>query len=103
MTLVPGRAATASQTFERWGAGFDLEIAAQVLDVWRLWVRGEFMFGQNLDRGLFISDPVVQGFDGRGYGAVGSIESLLWQVGLIGVRYDFYEPNPDSTARFKAR
>ncbi|MEY4508659.1 MAG: hypothetical protein RLZZ450_781 [Pseudomonadota bacterium] len=99
VTLVPGRSATASQTFERWGMGVDLEVAAQVLDVWRLWVRGEFMFGQNLDRGLFVSDPAVQGFDGRGYGAVGSIESLLYQVGLLGVRYDFYEPNPDSTSR----
>ena len=99
VTLVPGRSATASQTFERWGVGADLEVSAQVLDVWRLWVRGEFMFGSNLDRGLFISDPVAQGFDGRGYGAVGSIESLLWQVGLLGFRYDFYEPNPDATSR----
>jgi len=99
VTLVPGRSATASQTFERWGVGVDLELSAQVLDVWRLWVRGEFMFGQNLDRGLFISDPITQGFDGRGYGAVAGVESLLWQVGLLGFRYDFYEPNPDSTAR----
>ncbi|MDB4991558.1 MAG: phosphate-selective porin [Myxococcaceae bacterium] len=96
--LQPGRAATASRTFDRWGTGVDLELSAQVVDAWQTWLRGEFMFGSNLDRGLYISDPTVTGFDGRGYGAVAAFENLLWQTGLIGLRHDFYSPNPDATS-----
>ncbi|MDB4976417.1 MAG: phosphate-selective porin [Myxococcaceae bacterium] len=96
--LLPGRSAIASRTFDRWATGVDAELSAQVLDVWKLWVRGEFMFGSNIDRGQFISDPVSTGFNGRGYGAVAAVESLLWQTGLLGVRYDFYDPNPDATS-----
>ena len=98
VTLTAGRAATASRTYDRWGTGVDAELSAQVVKAWKLWLRGEFMFGSNLDRGLFISDPTLTGFNGRGYGAVASFESLLWQTGLIGLRYDFYDPNPDATS-----
>ena len=94
--LQAGRAATASRTFDRWATGLDAELSAQVLAAWKLWLRGEFIFGNNLDRGLFISDPNLTGFNGRGYGAVGAIESLIFQTGLLGLRYDFYDPNPDA-------
>jgi hypothetical protein len=99
VTLIPGRAATASRTFERWGTGVDLELSANVADVWRFWLRGEFLFGQNLDRNLFISDPILLGYNQRSYGAVGSFDNIIYQVGLLGFRYDFYQPDPDSTAR----
>jgi hypothetical protein len=99
ITLLPGRGAVSSQTFERWATGVDAELSGNVADVWRFWLRGEFMFGQNLDRGLFISDPVALGYNQRGYGAVGSLDNIIAQVGLLGFRYDFYQPNPDTTAR----
>ncbi|HEY6881066.1 MAG TPA: hypothetical protein VI299_23735, partial [Polyangiales bacterium] len=99
INLVPGQSAVKSQTYNRWGTGVDLELSGNVQDVWRFWLRGEFMFGENLDRGLFLSDPVALGYNARGYGAVGSLDNMFWQTALLGFRYDFYQPNPDTTAR----
>ncbi len=97
--LVPGQAGVASQTFSRWGTGADLELRGHARQIWSFALRGEFLFGQNLDRGLFISDPVTQGFNGRSYGALGAFENLFWRTFMLDARYDFYEPNPDATSR----
>jgi hypothetical protein len=95
ITLGQATAATPSQTFKRWGAGADAEVTVSVAPELQFWLRGEFMFGSNLDRGLFIADPVTGGFDQRSWGAVGSFEALIYQLGWIGVRYDTYQPNQD--------
>jgi hypothetical protein len=103
LTLLPGHAAVPSRTFERWGAGVDAQINGNVSSYWNFTVRGEFMFGQNLDRGFFIADPIALGYDNRAYGGVASFDNLIYQVGLLGFRYDMYNPNPDGTASVGTR
>lgn len=91
---VPGRAAQASQTFERWAFGGDFA-AVHDSPYGRFALEGEVTIAQNLDRGLLISDPVAAGID---------LRQLSWFAaaryhapgGLLGgVRYDYYNPHGD--------
>ena len=49
----------------------------------------------NMDRGLFVADPVATGFDVRelGYYAAFVQDVLAW--GFVGFRVDVYNPNAD--------
>jgi len=99
---VPAEAATASQTFPHWAVGGDIEVAYRS-PVGRTKVYGEVILAQNLDRGMFIADP-VQPNQALGYqagtnvrelgGYVGIVQEVM-DYGLIGFRYDYYNPNAD--------
>ncbi len=51
-----------------------------------------------MDRGLFISDPVAYGFDLRGLGVIAGVSATLFDRAVVGARFDWYNPNVDSTA-----
>jgi hypothetical protein len=97
--LVPGRAATPSQTFGHWATGADFQLSARPLRAWRFSLQGEVYFGQNMDRGFAIADPVSTGFDVREFGAVLSYTQELFDWVLMGARLEYYNPNADSVAR----
>jgi hypothetical protein len=63
----------------------------------RLELRGEVMRGNNLDRGLFIADPISTGHDLRETGYYVGVSQELTRWGLIGIRYDKYDPDSDAT------
>jgi hypothetical protein len=92
--VLPARAAVPSVTFEHWAVGADLELGLTT-ELGRTDVFGEVVMASNLDRALFVADPVVNGADVRelsGYVAV--VQSILdWAV--VGFRYDYYDPNAD--------
>jgi len=92
---VPGADATPSSNFDRWAVGGDLRASVQsLLGVTKVY--GEFTIAQNLDRGLYIADPVVTGVDQRELGYYIGIVQDVTPWGVVGLRYDHYDPNFDA-------
>jgi hypothetical protein len=91
---VPGAAATPSQNFSRWAVGVDVELRFKTWIGWSM-IYGEATIAQNLDRGLFVADPVATGIDVRHLGAYAAVVQEITPYGLLGFRFDYYDPNAD--------
>ncbi len=92
--LVPvnGQTATPSQNFNRWAVGADLRTNFKtLLGVTKIY--GEFVLAQNLDRGLYVANPVTTGLDQRELGFYVAAVQEVTRWAVIGLRYDFYDPN----------
>jgi hypothetical protein len=89
------KAATPSQNFDRWAVNIDLRAQVQwwpgVLKVY-----GEFTVGQNMDRGLFVADPVLTNIDQRELGYYFGVTQEILRYGVVGFRFDYYDPNSDA-------
>ncbi len=89
---VPGEAATPSSLFDHWAVGADLRLH------YRWWpgvlkLYGEVVLAQNLDRGLYVADPVTTGLEQREFGwYVGALQEVF-RYGMVGLRYEYYDPN----------
>ncbi len=96
LVAVPATAAVASSTFDRWAVGVDVAATLQsALGVTKLALEGAL--GDNIDRGLFVADPVLAGRDQRGVtGLVALTHDLPWWV-YVGVRASLYRPDLDLT------
>jgi HAMP domain-containing protein len=99
---VPAEAATPSATFPHWAVGADLEVGYKS-PIGKTKLYGELILAQNLDRGMFIADP-AQPNQSLGFQAGVNVRELGWYVGiiqeiteygLVGFRYDYYNPNAD--------
>jgi hypothetical protein len=101
--VIPGSAATASETFPRFALGADarLELRLPVLGV--LGVRFELARAQNLDRGVEPADPVGSGYDFREFGYYLGVTQELTRWVLVGARYDRYNPDQDASERIATR
>jgi hypothetical protein len=91
---VPAMAATPSQTFPRWAVGADLEVRFRTAIGWSM-IYGEVSVATNLDRGLFIADPISTGYDLRELGGYAAFVQEILRYGLVGFRFDYYDPNAD--------
>ena len=91
---VPGKAAVPSQNFDRWALGADLgiELASPLGDT-RLFA--ELSAGSNMDRNVFIADPITAGFDQREFGYYVAIIQEFKSGPIAGFRFDSYNPNSD--------
>jgi hypothetical protein len=104
---VGGSAGLPSVNFKRWLVGADLgyELTSSI---GRTSLFGELSVGSDMDRGLFIADPVTLGHTERelgyyvalyqefGHGSRGGYDLGSVTLGPIaGVRYDLYNPNSD--------
>lgn len=94
LVAVAGRAALPSQTFDHWAMGADLHVDFRTRIGWTK-LYGELVLGSNLDRALYVADPIALGDD---------LRELNWYVGFtqdltpwafVGLRYDEYDPNSD--------
>jgi hypothetical protein len=92
---VPATAATPSQNFTRWLVGADAQVRFQS-KYGQTKVYGEVQLGSNMDRGLFPSDPVLTGVDTRQLGWYVGVLQDVTKYGIVGLRYDFYDPNSDA-------
>jgi len=94
ITGVPGVAATPSQNFSRWlvGAdlGFELTSSLGVTHVY-----GEVSLASNMDRNVFVADPITTGFDEREFGWYALVYHEFKQGPIAGFRMDQYNPNSD--------
>ena len=90
-----GQAATPSQNFERWAVGADLRTNVRTpLGVTKVY--GEFMLGSNMDRGLYVADPTLTKIDQRELGFYAGLTQEIDRYGIIGFRFDYYNPNFDA-------
>jgi hypothetical protein len=96
ITVIPGSAATPSQTFDRFALGADARITVGVPVLGALAVRGEIVSAVNMDRGIEPADPVATGRDLRELGfSLGATQEIT-RWGALGVRYDRYDPDSDA-------
>jgi hypothetical protein len=95
LTPVIGASATPSANFRHWAVGADLRLTVTTpLGLTRL--GGEVIVGSNLDRGLFVADPIANGnLDVRQLGFYASLVQDVFSWGLVGFRIDLYNPNAD--------
>lgn len=108
---VPANAAVPSSTFDRWAAGADLQVQLKTLLGWSI-LTGEVIAASNLDRNTFIADPLAANpvvndpVPARSTTAGPALRELGFYVaftqeitpyGVVGFRYDMYNPNADST------
>jgi hypothetical protein len=95
LSVVGGTGPTPSQNFDRWAAGADLRLHYR----WRpgvLKVYGEFMLASNMDRGQYFANPVLATIDQRELGFyVGALQEIT-PYGMVGFRYDYYDPNSNA-------
>jgi len=97
---IPGAAATSAVNFTRWlvGADLGLEFASAL---GRTHLFGELSVGSNMDRNVFIADPVTAGYDIREFGYYAEfyqelkLASLAPVQPIVGFRYDYYDPDSD--------
>lgn len=94
LTAVPALAATPSFNFERWVVGADVQAYVRSrLGTTKAWA--EVMIAQNMDRGLFVSDPVASGIDARALAGYVAIQQEITPYAIAGFRVDYYDPNAD--------
>ena len=98
LTASPATSPTLSQSFDRWAVGADLRLGLETPVGW-LRLSGELMSGSNMDRGLFVADPVLTSIDSRELGVAVSVTQEIMRYGVVGFRFDTYDPNADSRDR----
>jgi hypothetical protein len=95
---LPGSGAQPSSNFNRFALGLDLRVAVTLLGLGALNVYGEVYRAKNLDRAILPADP--NGIIGRDYRELGGYVAGtldVLELGSLGVRYDTYNPDRDST------
>jgi len=96
---VAGTAGRPSETFERSALGGDVEVAIELPGVGTLSVFGEVFWALDLDRGVLVADPVTLGRDQRELGFAAGLSQDLFGLGVLGLRYDRYDPDADASER----
>lgn len=89
-----GQAATASETFDRWAVGADLEVSFHTPLGWTH-LQAEGTMASNLDRGFYVADPISTSVDVRETAwSVAAIQDVTAH-GLVGFRAERYDPDAD--------
>ncbi|HEY8208438.1 MAG TPA: hypothetical protein VIG99_13200 [Myxococcaceae bacterium] len=96
LQVVAGSPATPSESFRRFALGGDLQLSVPVPALGRLELGAEVIWASNLDRGLFVADPVARSRAVRELGfSAGAVQRL--PAGFaIGARFDRYVPDADA-------
>jgi len=95
LQALPSTGATPSATFDHWAIGADLEVHYRSrLGVTKVY--GEAMVAQNMDRALFVADPILTSTDARELAYYVGITQEITRFAIVGFRYDYYDPNSDA-------
>ncbi len=95
--VVPGSSATPSQQFHRFALGGDARLAIRFAPHAELNLRAEIVRASNLDRGVEPADPVSVGRDLHELGWYLGATQEITAFGLIGIRYDRYNPDQEAS------
>jgi hypothetical protein len=91
---VPGTAASPSVNFDRWAIGADLAVSVATR-LGKSQLTAELAIASNLDRGLFVADPVAAGGDLRHLSLAVAFVQDVGARYFGGVRFDRYDPDLD--------
>ncbi len=94
--VIAGSSASPSQQYHRFALGADARIALRFAPHAEFAVRAEVVRASNLDRAVEIADPVGAGHDLHEFGWYLGVTQELTSWGLVGVRYDHYDPDQDA-------
>ncbi len=94
--VIAGSSATPSQAFHRFALGADARLGIQFAPNARGELRAEIVRASNLDRAVETADPVGSGHDLREFGWYLGATQELTRWGLVGIRYDHYDPDQDA-------
>jgi hypothetical protein len=98
LIAVPAKAAIPSQNFGRSALGMDARFTSRTELLGASTLYGELVWGKNLGRGTrFIADPVAMGRDVLGFGYNLAVVQDIYSHLQLGIRYDHYDPDRDST------
>lgn len=98
LIAVPAKAAIPSQNFSRNALGVDARFTVQTEMLGTSMLYGELVWAKNLGRGSrFFADPVAMGRDVQGFGYNLALVQDIYSHVQIGVRYDHYDPDRDTT------
>ncbi|MFT3769960.1 MAG: hypothetical protein QM820_31415 [Minicystis sp.] len=95
---VASNTAVPSQTFNRWAIGGDLRLGFKT-PIGRTNLDVSLVIANNMDRGTFIADPVFTGVDNRELGFLVGATQEIFGYGVVGFRFDSYNPNADAQDR----
>jgi Phosphate-selective porin O and P len=102
LTVVTATSASPSSTFDRWAVAADARAEYRsFLGLTRLTF--EVMLASNMDRTLYIADPVLLGRDLRELGYSIGVTQEIFSYGIVGFRYDSYDPDSDAFATIGGR
>ncbi|MFO0644564.1 MAG: hypothetical protein U0183_35420 [Polyangiaceae bacterium] len=96
LRVLPGAPGSPSEGFRRFALGADVNATLTLPGLGDLTARGELVRAKNLGRGTLVADPVAAGRDLRELGAAVSLTQEITPLGLVGVRFDTYDPDTDA-------
>jgi hypothetical protein len=103
LIVSPGTSGQPSQNFSRYGVGADALVTVEYFKNAGTTVYAEFARASNLDRGVLPADPLGPlGRDMREWGYYLAAVQDLGRHVKLGFRYDYYNPDMDSTDRQSA-
>lgn len=97
--LVAGEPGEPSRNFTRAAFGGDLTLAYELPYLGPGHVYSELVWAQNLDRALFVADPITSGRNLYELGAMVALRQHITPHAELGVRYDHYDPDHDARQR----
>lgn len=97
--LLAGSPGDASRNFDRYALAADLTFVYRVPLLGDGRVYGELVWAKNMDRGLFVADPIASGRSARELGAMAAVRQYLTRHVELGVRYDRYDGDRDARER----
>jgi hypothetical protein len=100
LIVSPGTSGQPSQNFSRYAVGADALVTVRYLNDFSTTVYAEFARATNLDRWFLVADPYGPlGRDLREWGYYVAAVQNLGRHFRLGLRYDYYNPDLDSTDR----
>lgn len=94
LSSTPGTSPTQSRNFKHWAIGADADVGLKTA-LGQTELQAELVVADNLDRSLFVSDPITPGHDERQLGYYVAILQDITRHALVGFRYDYYDPRAD--------
>jgi hypothetical protein len=98
LTVIPGSPPSPSFNFSRNAVGGDLGVRVNWPILGETAVYGEVYLAQNLDRNILPYDPsAADAAKARELGWYAAVTQQLTPWAMVGLRYDFYDPDRDAT------
>jgi len=94
--VIAGSSATPAEQFHRFALGADARFGIRFGEHAEFELRAELVRASNLDRAIEPADPVAVGHDLRQLGWYLGATQEVTRWAIVGVRYDFYDPDQDA-------